>query len=139
MIDPNLHPWLLRHPNKCKFSVLDFHTYEEVCDHFLWANPCIGCAALMAGGLLWRLAVETIEQDLVLDSPDSLGYACGITFTLCDSADNVFMDNSLTEAEICIIIRTYIQEPKHWNNFDGAGYPMWWPGGAFEESSLDFG
>ena len=139
MTDPNLYHRLLRRPTNYEFTAPDYHAYEEVRDHFLRTNPRVGRAALMAGGILWRLAIETVERDLVLNGPDSLTYARKITFALRDSADNVFVDDDLSADETYVILGTYIREPVDWNNFEGAGYPMWWPGGHFEGSALDFG
>ena len=123
-----------------EFKSADYIAYEEVRDHFLRANPRVGRAALLAGGILWRLAIESVEQGLVLDGLDTLSSALGITFALRDNADNVFVDDDLTADEIHVIVGTYIREPLEKKNFSGMGYPMWWPDNEhFDKSALDFG
>ncbi|PIL30339.1 hypothetical protein GSI_07524 [Ganoderma sinense ZZ0214-1] len=140
MMDPHLGHRPLRRPTNYVFNVADFCAYEEFRDHFLQANPRIGRAALLAGGILWRLAIESVERDLVLDGPNTIKTALGITFALRDHADDVFIDDSLTADEIHIIIGTYTRDPIFWRNVSGSGFPSWWPdSGHFEASSLDFG
>ena len=114
-------------PTMYKFGAADYHAYEEVRDYFLQTNPRAGRAALLAGGILWRLSIESVEKGLVLDGPDTLNAALGITFALRDSADNVFVDDDLTNEESHFIVGTYIRAPLEGRNLAGAGYPMWWP------------
>ena len=139
-VDPGLHHHLLMRPTTYTFSALDYHAYEEVRCYFLRSNPRIGRAALLAGGIVWRLAIETVAPDIVLGGPDAITYAQGITFALRDSSDNVFVDDDLADNEIQIIVGTYIREPLNRYNLSGSGLPMWWPNRLhFDDSSLDCG
>ncbi|KAI1782698.1 hypothetical protein LXA43DRAFT_425051 [Ganoderma leucocontextum] len=140
MADSNVYHRLMMRPTNYQFKALDFFAYEEVRDHFLRANPRIGRASLLAGGILWRLTIESLVPDLVLDGPGDLAYARGIGFALRDSADDIFVDDQVTIDEVRIIVGTYIREPTQLNNAAGAGLPMWWPDfGHFEGSALDCG
>ena len=138
----NLNPsqLLLMRPTNYEFGMADYLAYEEVRNYFLQTNPRAARAALLAGGILWRLAIETVEKGLVLDGPDTLNAALGITFALRDNADNVFIDDHLTTEESHFIVGTYVRLPLHRHNLAGMGYPMWWPhNDHFNDSSLDFG
>ncbi|TBU36559.1 hypothetical protein BD309DRAFT_975560 [Dichomitus squalens] len=122
------------------FSALDFLAYEESRDSLLRSNPRIARAALLAGGILWRLAIEVVVPDIVLEHPGELAYAHGLGFTLLDQTGAVYVDDILTEDEICFIIGTYVREPRERTNIGGFGLPSWWPHPAkFEHSPLGFG
>lgn len=138
--DPRLPGYLPLRPVNHTYTPYDFAAYEEMRDNLLRRDPRIGRAALLSGGLLWRLAIEYLAPDIVLDGPGELAYAYGIGFTFCDRDGAVYVEDGLTDSEIRCIIGTYVREPTERNNVRGYAYPSWWPDPIrFEESSLDFG
>ena len=47
----------------------EYATYEDTRNDFLMNNPHAVQAALGAGGIIWRLAVGTLQLDLVVEGP----------------------------------------------------------------------
>ena len=126
-------------PTNHTYSSLDFFAYEETRDSLL-RDPRIGRAALLSGGILWRLAVEVVLPDIVLDGPGDLTYAHGLGFTYFDRRGTAYVDDSLTENEIRLIVGTYVRQPQERTNLHGAALPSWWPHPHhFEQSTLNFG
>lgn len=137
----NISPqYLPLRPINHKYTPLDFAAYEEMRDNLLRNDPRIGRAALLSGGLLWRLAIECLAPDSVLDGPGEFAYDYGIGFTFCDHNGAVYVEDNLTDAEVRCIIGTYVREPAERGNIHGFAYPSWWPDPVrFEESSVHFG
>ena len=122
------------------FTLSDFYAYEEARDSLLRSDPRIGRAALLSGGILWRLAIECLMPDIVLEAPGDLALAYGIGYTLWDRTNNVYVEDDLTEHEIRLIVGTYVHEPEARADLSGYGLPSWWPQPfCFDESSLNFG
>ena len=66
----------------------------------------------------------SIKKGLVLNGPDTVNAALRITFALYNNANNVFINNNLTNKENNFIIKTYIHALLEWWNLTGMGYPM---------------
>lgn len=65
----------------------------------------------------------------------------GIGFRLCDDKSGcVYVDDDLTEGELCNIVGMYFEKPQDdRTKWDDDTYPMWWPHPRyFKGSSLDF-
>ena len=127
-------------PIKHTFTGADFEAYEYS-RGYIFRDFRLGRAALLSGGILWRLAVEEVAPDLVLDGPDSLSSELGIGFHLRNEKDGlVYVDDQLTESETANIVGMYFEQAEvdrvKWDN---DAFPMWWPlPRYFKDSALDF-
>ena len=95
---------------------------------------------LLAGGILWRLAIEEVAPDLVLDGPQPLSSQLGFGFRLHYQDNRVYMDNGLTNHEMGNIVGMYFEQPDPARvKWDHDTYPMWWPfPNYFWGSALDY-
>ena len=122
------------------YTPSDFLAYEESRDIPLRSDRRIGRAALLSGGIIWRLAIETVAPDIVLEGPGELAYAHGLGFTFYDQSGAGHVDDTLAEEEKRLIIGTYVREPRERKNLHGRGLPSYWPHPEhFNVSSLNFG
>lgn len=83
------------------FSYVDYVAYETERNRLL--NGPAGRAALMAGGILWRLAVQVVGEEHVLFGPTHTSQ----TQVLATLEGMDFVDDVLTPDEIDIICGTY--------------------------------
>ncbi|PIL27311.1 hypothetical protein GSI_10458 [Ganoderma sinense ZZ0214-1] len=122
-----------------KFTALDFEAYE--CSRrFLFRNPRIARAALLAGGILWRLAIEDVPLDIALEGPDPISFQEGSGFRLQDKTGSIYVDDELSEEEIGSIVGMYFEQSDRSRlNWGDDTYPMWWPVPRyFKATALDF-
>lgn len=138
-LDPRPSHRLTVRPVKYKFTAADFEAYEHS-RRYIFRDPRIARAALLAGGILWRLAIEDAPPDLVLDGPDPTAYQLGIGFRLQDEKGCYYIDDDLTNEEVSNILGTYFEQPKPDRvKWDNDTYPMWWPPiRHIKGSALDF-
>ena len=83
----------------------DYTYYEETCANFLSLPR--GRAALLRGGIVWRLAIEVLgdrAEDVVLNGPsdDVLKFGSNICYN-----GNEFWDDGLNEAEMDLVRGVY--------------------------------
>lgn len=84
-----------------KFSLIDYAVYEEQRDRLIRSPR--GRAAFMMGGIVWRLAMESMGYEEVLRGPSGLHTQADVL--VVDSTEVV--DDSLSEHEIDIICGVY--------------------------------
>ena len=131
--DPRPSLRLTIRPFSHSFTASDFEAYEYS-RHYLFRDPRIARAALLAGGILWRLAIEDCLPDVVLDGPQP-----GIGFQLRDRTGSAYIDDGLAEEEIQHIVGMYFAKPEDRAKGENDTFPMWWPlPKYFKESSLNF-
>nr|VWP02666.1 Candidapepsin-5 (EC (ACP 5) (Aspartate protease 5) (Secreted aspartic protease 5) [Ganoderma boninense] len=138
--DPRPELRLTIRPLNYVFTAVDFEAYE-FSRSYIFRDPRIARAALLAGGILWRLAIEEVVPDLVLDGPDPLSTQLGIGFRLRDEKDGyVYMDDQLTAVEVGSIVGMYFEKSEqHRIKWDRDTCPTWWPLPAyFKGSALDY-
>ena len=127
-------------PSNHNFTAADFEAYEYS-RHYIFRDPHVARAALLAGGILWRLAIEEVLPDLVFEGPDMVSAQLGIGFHLRDEKSGcIYVDDNLTQGELSNIVGMYFEQhqlgPIDWDNDK---YPMWWPLPRYVKgSSLDF-
>lgn len=90
----------IRPPNH-QFSLLDYAIYEDMRDRLLQSPR--GRAALMRGGIVWRLAMESLGFEDVLLGPDG-NYTKG---DLVVMDGQPFVDDELSDHELDIICGVY--------------------------------
>jgi len=88
------------------FSSVDYLDYVERRRQILIS--CRGRAALLAGGLLWRLALEHLGEESASFGPSSAVLEHGLGF-VCTMQNQVFGDDELTHDEIAVICGLYYQ------------------------------
>jgi hypothetical protein len=89
-----------------QFSLDDYHAYERDRAALL-SNPRVARAALLRGGIVWRLAVATMSFDDVLEGPTTAATVLrqGNILKLDDSMD--FCDDGLSQLELDILTGVY--------------------------------
>jgi hypothetical protein len=120
--------------NGYKPTTVDYAAYERAQDDFLRGPR--GRAALMKGGIVWRLAMQALHPDVVIAGPSESVYESGICFVEEESGKH-WWDDDLTEDEKNLICGVY-------KVFTGKGLQTadmsWWPKqSAWERSGADFG
>ena len=126
-------------PFNHNFTAADFEAYE--CSRrYLFRDPRIARAALLAGGILWRLAIEDVALDVALIGPEPLFSQLGFGFRIQDEKGDVYVDDGLTHIEMCNIVGMYFEQPAHDRvKWDNDTYPMWWPLPCYlKDHALDF-
>ena len=84
-----------------QFTHQDYLAYEMERDRLL--NTSMGRAALMAGGLVWRLAYNTVGEQQVLFGPTH----CETTHVLATFNGVDYVDDILTEEQLDILCGVY--------------------------------
>ncbi|KAI0337894.1 hypothetical protein BDW22DRAFT_1304367, partial [Trametopsis cervina] len=97
----------------CEYTKHDYAMYEQERDRILQSPR--GRTALMMGGIVWRLAMESIGSDDVLRGPS--GHHTKTDIVMTDGAP--FIDDTLTEHELDIVCGVY-------RNL-GSADKSWWP------------
>ncbi|EIN13254.1 hypothetical protein PUNSTDRAFT_128941 [Punctularia strigosozonata HHB-11173 SS5] len=101
----------------------DYDTYTEVRDAYLWDHPSVLHAAMLSGGILWRIVHHLLDYSVALDGPSANADRDGhrIMLTLADR--NVELcDDRLRTAEIELIISqtstglSWWPHPNMWRN-----------------------
>ena len=100
MIDSERVPFDI-YPSSFRPTSSDYSIYELRRD-ILLSGPR-GRAALMMGGIIWRLAKEVLDDADVMDGPS---YCLGSEFRISTTHDTL-ADNALTSDELQIICGTY--------------------------------
>jgi hypothetical protein len=80
----------------------DYAAYEAARDDFLRSSHAR--AAILKGGIVWRLAMEFISPGSILTGPSDAALSRGQAFRF---SDNVFIDNCLNEDELDLICGVY--------------------------------
>ena len=83
-------------------SKRDYETYESIRNRFL-SSPRAR-AAMLKGGIIWRLAKEAIPESAVLSGPSTEVYSTGAMF---QSNRGIFLDDGLSEDELDLISGVY--------------------------------
>ncbi|KAF8220650.1 hypothetical protein L208DRAFT_1114604, partial [Tricholoma matsutake] len=100
-------------------SKRDYETYESIQNRFLSSPPAR--AAVLKGGIIWRLAKEAILESAVLSRPSTEVYSTGAMF---QSNWGIFLDDGLSDDELDFISGVY-------KVFTGIGvqesHMSWWP------------
>lgn len=133
-------PIPIRFPNY-EFTTHDYAVYLRDREYFL-SQPK-GRAALLQGGIVWRLALETVGLDVALEGPSSdvTHYRLGISFGSGDLESGVrYWDDELTNDELIMLCggyRFYTGMPCYFclkgitSCITGQGaqiaYKSWWP------------
>ncbi|KAK0464114.1 hypothetical protein IW261DRAFT_1347389 [Armillaria novae-zelandiae] len=92
-------------PTDYKPDRLEFATYQALCKGFLRSQR--GRAALLAGGILGRIAQDFIPNDEVYLGPSSDVLKCGVCFVADGESTPVFWDDALTDDEIDLLCGVY--------------------------------
>ncbi|KAL0058527.1 hypothetical protein AAF712_014786 [Marasmius tenuissimus] len=120
-----------------KADVHDLRGYEAARDRFFRTTR--GRAAVMAGGIIARLAREVVPDADVVHGPDpDLVFRTGRCFV--DTPEYGYWDDELTPEEIDLICGVYIVEKvaEHSGSVSQAAHRSWWPRpGAFEAGGLN--
>ena len=100
-------PGLGYRPAGYKPDILDYKSYEELRDRFL--RQPFGRAALLEGGIVWRLSLEALGIAPALDGPGTDAIEYGIRTTAIDSSGRRFTlyDDVLSEEETDLICGVY--------------------------------
>ncbi|KAF7793552.1 hypothetical protein EIP86_004666 [Pleurotus ostreatoroseus] len=106
-----------------EFSLEDYWMYEERRNSLL-AQPR-GRAALMKGGIVWRLALEVLDEEVVSftsGNPQEFRFSVNI-------GDSYFVDDELTESELGVIVGVnHVATSRYAVDNDGdASNISWWP------------
>jgi hypothetical protein len=88
-----------------KFTAWDYDAYRHQRDAIL-SSPR-GRAALLRGGIIWRLAKDTLSLDGALQGPSIATTVHRDGFSLDDVKSGVLWDDDLTEDELKLISGTY--------------------------------
>ncbi len=84
---------------------LEFATYQALCRNFLTSQR--GRAALLAGGILGRIAKDFISNDEVYPGPSHDVFKTGLSFVADGEAAPTFWDDALTDDEINLLCGVY--------------------------------
>ncbi|KAL0569415.1 hypothetical protein V5O48_012550 [Marasmius crinis-equi] len=125
-----------------KFTLTDFLSYVELRDEFL-SGPR-GRAAILAGGLLARLARKAVHEKDVYNGPVQIVETASIGGLLFERQDKskTFWDDQLTEEEINLICGVYevATGPVLGNGTIQTAEMSWFPKpGAWKSSGLNCG
>lgn len=127
--------WLWR-PSNYNYTAADFRAYEENRAWYL-RHPRIARAALQRGGIVWRLAVEHLEPDLLLNRFDDDSPLFSANFRVIHSNGNVEGSEHLDSEELGFIIGEYRSNTRQDNQ---EACPSWWPRDhAWKRSALHCG
>jgi hypothetical protein len=102
------------------FRPADYCDYEDARGE-LFGKP-FGRAAPLMGGVIWRLFVDTIGDEVVLQGPSTLAHEFGDLVT--DPAGKQFVDDTLSEDEMDLICGKYVMYTGQKNQ---TTYKWWWP------------
>ncbi|KAH6913214.1 hypothetical protein BKA70DRAFT_1053559, partial [Coprinopsis sp. MPI-PUGE-AT-0042] len=96
------------------------------------AHPCVR-AALLRGGILWRLAISTIQSKRVLEGPTGCP---GVSITHPFSSEQL-VDDALTKVEQGLIVGAYVCYTGHGPK--QVCIKSWWPLPETLEWAEDYG
>jgi len=102
------------------FQLADYSAYEDARQE-VFVQP-FGRAAVLVGGVIWRLAVDTIGAEAALQGPTMHAHEFGDLVT--DPAGKQFVDDALSEDEMDLLCGKYVI-------YTGQGiqtsFKWWWP------------
>ncbi|KAJ8096166.1 hypothetical protein PM082_000074 [Marasmius tenuissimus] len=134
-------PRLGNRPQNYSPDINDFIAYESARNEFLKSNR--GRAAVLAGGLIARIAREVIPEEAVVYGPDPTSVLQ--TGTCLFTADGLgYWDHMITEEEIDLVCGVYYVQTRfsrdQGNNKYLSSHKSWFPRpGAFNAGSLNVG
>jgi hypothetical protein len=121
---PSLQRAIFR-PKDYHFTAQDYIAYEHVRQYFLGQR--IARAALMKGGITWRLAYEFMNPGVVLEGPGALTRAYAQGYVLADPCPRgAYVDDELTDEELWVLVGGYCV-PTDQENSDQTKLLSWWP------------
>jgi hypothetical protein len=103
------------------FGLVDYHAYEDA-RRELFDKP-FGRAAVLTGGLIWRLAADTIGDEVVLQGPSTHAHEFGDL--IADPTGKQFVDDTLSEEEMDLICGKYVMYTG--KTTKQVTYKWWWP------------
>ncbi|KAE9388337.1 hypothetical protein BT96DRAFT_836390 [Gymnopus androsaceus JB14] len=116
-------------PSNFAAGLNEYKAYELHCNDLF--RSAHGRVALLAGGVIARLARDYINAEDVYDGPmeDARAGICS-NWLLCvwdGNNDFAMWDNKLSEEEIELICGMYEIQMKEWNGTTNVGLKSWWP------------
>jgi hypothetical protein len=95
----------------------DYAAYEAARDHFLRSSRAR--AAILKGGIVWRLAMEFIGPGCVLTGPSDVASSEGQIFHFTD--DTIFCEDILNDDELDLICGVYrVYTGRYLSGFSGS-------------------
>ncbi|KAG6903714.1 hypothetical protein DXG01_015415, partial [Tephrocybe rancida] len=119
-----------------QFGVKDYDHYARHRDALL--NQPRARAAVLRGGITWRLSAPVVSFSSVLQGPTGWSPLSGTMLTARDMTTNeIFLDDTLTDVEFDLICGTYVC---HTGFGDQTAMRSWFPSlTTFEGSGEDYG
>ncbi|THG94145.1 hypothetical protein EW026_g7268 [Hermanssonia centrifuga] len=131
---PQLNIQLGHHPYDYQPTPGDYTSYEGQRDTLL-GRERVCRAALMKGGIVWRLAMEMFGVESVLFGPKDVEAAL-YRVILHDGGS--YVDDDLTQDELDVVCGVYKVTTK--NNLNAHSASSWWPkSSTWLDSGFDFG
>ncbi|KAK0421588.1 hypothetical protein EV421DRAFT_1674538, partial [Armillaria borealis] len=138
------------YPEPVPYRPLGFQTDVSDYSYYVWkraillANPAVARAALMHGGLIWRIAMEHVESSsFVLSGPGERVFEEGTPYFLQSSSQKdrtSIWAEELREDQIDIICGTYKVYNHSSRCISMTQDVSWFPKGtSFKNSGLDMG
>ena len=109
------HQRLGRRPYEYVFDLADFAAYESLRESFLQAQP-VGRRALSYGGIVARLARETLPDSVVLAGPSDS--ALQGQQEILDDGRVFFVDDKISDQDLDLICGTYEVETGRTSTYD---------------------
>jgi hypothetical protein len=109
------HQGLGRRPHQYKFDLADFAAYESLRESFIQAQP-VGRRALSYGGIVARLARETLADSAVLAGPSDS--ALQGQQEILDDGKVFFVDDKISDQDLDLICGTYEVETEKPSKYD---------------------
>lgn len=124
--------WLGWRPLDYVYGPRDYEAYVRARNTVLWSNPRMLRLALIAGGILWRIVLDALDIDLVVEGPSLWAH-----FTDMRNHADGFVEDSLYSDEIQFLCGMY-HEPTSTAN--QKVWRSWWPlPETWKNSALDHG
>lgn len=124
--------WLGWRPLDYVYGPRDYEAYVRVRDRMLWSHPRLLRLALLSGGILWRIVLDALDMDFVLEGPTHWAH-----FTDMRNLANGHVEDLLFDDEMRFLCGMY-HEPTSTRN--QRVYRSWWPfPEVWKESGLDHG
>lgn len=114
---------LLHRPVNYRFTPHDFRAYEESRSWFLH-QPRVARAALLMGGIVWRLAREEMDPEVVLNGHEIEAPWFTPDFRVLHGDGSCDADEYLNSDEVAFILGEYRSSTTTWGQ---TASPSWWP------------
>ena len=105
---------------KYSFDSFDYHAYEAQQEIF-FGHP-YACAALLAGGITWRLTLKNITPKCIISGPSPAAHHFGKC--LVTESGGTLIDDKLTDNEFDLICGVY---KVYTGNGQQTSDSSWWP------------